>query len=329
MHRIVPFFSVAFLLLALASFSAVNANTKDQPQSQSKLRVLTTIKPIQALLIAIAGDHVESAQLIPDYASPHNYSFKPSDISLIKQADVIFRIDENFEVLLNHAFENKSSNAPIISLADNNSIQLLKIIGKHHHTVKNTREKKKSHDETGGHNAHHKPDTQTDLHIWTSPQNMQILANIIATTLSALDIKNKTLYEKNLARLNTELIKETKEIQTELSSLKRKPYVVFHNSWQYFSHQFGLQTPTTVDFQEGISAGIKSIKSIREKIHDTDIHCVLADPSIKPERVRTVTEGQLVNTGFIDILGANLPLNKNTAITLLKTVSGTMANCLR
>ena len=313
---------MTFLLLGLASFSTVIADTKNQQHSQAKLRVLTTIKPIQALLIAIAGDQVESAQLIPDYASPHRYSFKPSDISLIKQADVIFQIDENFEILLNHAFENKSPKAPLISLADDNNIQLLKIIGKHHHA--NTQE----HKETDGHNAHHKPHIQTDLHIWTSPQNMQILANIITATLSELDVKNKALYEKNLAQLNAALIKTTNEIQMALSSVKQKPYVVFHNSWQYFSHQFSLQTPTTVDFQEGISAGIKSIKSIREKIRDTGIHCVLADPSIKPERVRTVTEGQIVNTGFIDILGADLPLNDRTAIRLIKSISGTMEECL-
>ena len=304
---------------------AANLDKTDQPLASSKLHVLSTIKPIQALVIAIAGDKVESTQLIPDYASPHNYTFKPSDIARIKQADVIFRIDEHFEILLNQAFKNKSANTPLISLADNEALPLLKQMGKHHHAVKPENDDSADSHTEKGHKAHQ----QVDLHIWTSPQNMKVLANIIATTLSQRDIKNKSFYEKNLAQFNIQLAITSHEIQNQLLNIKHQPYIVFHNSWQYFSHQLGLQKPIIIDFHEGISAGIKSIKSIREKISQSGIHCLLADPSIKPERVKTITEGQSINTGFIDILGADLPLDNNTAIALLKNISGEVSACLR
>ena len=64
-------------------------------------------------------------------------------------------------------------------------------------------------------------------------------------------------------------------------------------------------------------------------IRAANIQCVLADPSIKPARVKTITEGLQINTGYIDILGAELALNKNTAVSLLKKVSATIADCLR
>lgn len=337
MRRIVPFFLLGFLLLGFLSSTIVGAsnldkvNSHDKPLTQQKLQVLSTIKPIQALVLAIAGEHVESTQLIPDFASPHHYNFKPSDISRIKQADVIFRIDENFESLLNHAFENKSPNTPIISLADNQQLHLLKRVGKHRHGTKDKQhakhnDKKSEHEHTTNVRDDHQ---QMDLHIWTSPQNMQILARAITTTLSKLDIKNKPFYEKNLTQFNAELMTLSNEIKAKFLPLKSKPYVVFHNSWQYFSHQFDLEKPVIVDFHEGVSAGTKGIRNIRKMIRAANIQCVLADPSIKPARVKTITEGLQINTGYIDILGAELALNKNTAVSLLKKVSATIADCLR
>ena len=72
---------------------------------QNKLQIVTTIKPLQAIVTAISADIADSHQLIPDSASPHSYSFKPSDIRKVKRANVIFRIDEHLEVMLSPVFE--------------------------------------------------------------------------------------------------------------------------------------------------------------------------------------------------------------------------------
>ena len=313
---------------------------KESPQTSDKLQVLSTIKPIQALVLAIAGDHVDSTQLIPDFASPHTYSFKPSDISRIKQADVIFRIDENFERLLNHAFDNKSPSTGIISLADDKNIQLLNHVGKRNHGAANTAKHQTENDQhshdasldthSGKHSDKHSDKrSEKDLHIWTSPRNLQLLATNIATTLSKLDSKNKQLYASNLARFHHKLAKLTETIKAELQPVKTQPYVVFHNSWQYFAEQFGLQKPVIVDFHEAVSAGSKSIKRIREQIRSANIHCVISSPGIKVERIKAITEGTSVNIETIDILGTNVALNKNTVFTILQKTGQKIARCLR
>jgi len=311
------------LSISISRVSAQQTESQQEKRQTEKLRVLSTIKPIHAIVLAIAGEQVESAQLIPDFASPHNYSFKPSDISHIQQADVIFRIDENFEILLNHAFENKSPTTPLIALADDDNIHLLDRIGKHQHSAPAVEHQPNS--------AHHNHDSEDkkDLHIWTSPENLHILAGHIATTLSQLDANNKGLYESNLAHFKNRLLTVTKTIQAELQPIKKQPYIVFQNSWQYFSKQFGLQKPTIVDFHESISAGIKSIKTIRQKIQDTNIHCVLADPNTKAQRLTTLTESLSVNTGIIDILSTELALNKNTIFAMLQKMGHEIVHCLR
>ncbi len=319
MRRIVPFFLLAFLLLGvLYSFiktSPVSEPTIDTPYEKPK--ILSTIRPIQALVLVIGNNLVESSQLIPDSASPHSYSFRPSDIQRIKGADAIFRIDEHFEALLNKAFKNIPKDTPIIALAENNDIHLLDVVGKHNHNANN--DFHKQYDENHG---------NKDLHIWLSPQNMLIMAKTIAKTLSEIDPRNSLMYQSNLDQFTARLIKTTQNIETELASIKTQPYVVFHNSWQYFLQQFKLQKPTIVGFHEELSAGIKSIKATRNEIVSKNIHCVFSDASIKAVRVDVLIEGLNVKTENIDILGLGLPLDKNSSINLLKDMGQKINNCL-
>jgi zinc transport system substrate-binding protein len=335
MRRIVPFFSFVLLLLALLSGSLAMATSYAQPfedAQEKKLHVLSTIKPIQAIVMAIAGERVRSTYFIPAYASPHNYSFKPSDIRLIKQADVIFRIDDNFEVLLNTHFAKAALTSPVIALADSGNIKLLDLVGIHNHTVKTQKKPSEAshaneHDQPS-HLNHQKHHSNKDLHIWASPQNIQSMATMITETLSRFNVKNAEYYHINLSLFIAELDQVTEEIEAELAPFKKQPFVVFHNSWQYFLTQFGLQKPTVIDFHEGLSAGIKSIRKVRKTIASNNIHCVFSDPSIQPKRVYTLTEDMNINTESIDISRADLAMNKEMPLALLKDLSHKIKSCL-
>jgi len=243
-----------FILLGILSLSAC---AKDKP---SKLTVLSSIKPVQAIVSAIAGEHVISHQLIPDFASPHNYTFKPSDMRKIANSDLIFRIDEHFEVMLNSVFEDLKDQSKVISLAENPEVHLLPMMGVHKHS-------ENSEEEHGA----------ADMHIFASPENAVVMAQMIADTLSKLDTKNAKNYHENLQQFKGKVIQVSKKIRLELEPFKNKPYVVFHNSWQYFGSYFGLQKPTVVSYQEGISAGGKTIKKIRDEILSKNIKCIFKE----------------------------------------------------
>ena len=330
MRRIVPFFLLAFLLLGvLYSFIKLPSNSEPEIHAPyEKPKVLSTIRPIQALVLAIGGDLVESEQLIPDTASPHSYSFRPSDIRRIKRADVIFRIDANFEALLNKTFKSVPKNTPLISLADNSEIQLLDLKGKHNHTTRFSNNDPHQNHLKANHNDHGKGHRNKDLHIWVSPHNMLIMAKAIATTLSQIDPINSDKYQNSLTQFTTKLNTATQQIEAELASIKMQPYVVFHNSWQYFLQQFKLQKPTILGFHEELSAGIKSIKATRKEIVSKNIHCVFSDASVKAVRVDVLIEDLNVKTESIDILGLSLPLDVNTSINLIKDMGQKIKHCL-
>ncbi|MEE9309434.1 MAG: zinc ABC transporter substrate-binding protein [Cocleimonas sp.] len=300
MRRIVLYFFMLGILSSLAS--AVSAE-----QYASKINVLSSIKPVQMIVTAIAGERVNSDQLIPNYTSPHDYSFKPSDIRKIKRADVIFRIDEHFETMLNTAFASAPSKSKIISLAENPSIKLLPAAGGHKH-------------EEGHEDA--------DMHIFTSPENALIMAQQIAEVLAKVDAKNTGYYQKNLHTFNQTVTREIALIQSKLEPVKNKPFMVFHHSWQYFSDYFGLQQPTIIELHEGISTGAKTILSIHREISSNNIHCVFSGPSIPKKRMSLFTENHTIKTVELDIMGQQLSLKKDSYLTWLSTMTSQVQKCL-
>jgi len=304
MRRIVLFFLLTGVIFTPAF-------TQEKP---SKIKVLSTIKPVQSIVSAIAGDLVDSHQLIPDYASPHNYTFKPSDIRKIIKADLVFRIDEHFEMMLNPAFDNLADQSRLISLAENPGINLLTTTGGHNHGDK--------HEGAGGEHDN------IDMHIFTSPDNAIVMAQQITKHLSKADPENASSYQKRLQKFSQRVHQKIDQIKAELKPFKAKPYIVFHNSWQYFATYFGLQKSHIVDLHEGVSAGAKTIKGIRSKITSEGISCVFNGPNISKARINSLTKSLNVKSVEIDVLAQQFPAGEDTYINWLNYMGQQVKACL-
>lgn len=295
------------------------SNASTVTSSEAKLQIISTIKPIQSIVLAIAGDDAVSNQLIPDNASPHDYSFKPSDIRKVQSADVVFRIDEHMESQLNSLFKGLDKNITLVSLAESDGMKLLKA-GESRHDDHNGGEHNE-YDKYGDHES-----INTDFHIWTSPSNAILIAAEIARHLSLLDEKNAKRYQQNLELFSQTLNDESIEVSKKLMTLKTKPYIVFHNSWQYFAEEFGLAKPAVVDLHEGVSSGAKTVNDIRLKINQENIRCVFYDSSVSEARLKLLTK--IENTTKIDVLAKELSLNQMTYITWLHQLSKQVESCL-
>jgi len=313
MRRIVLY----FVLMGILS---VPVNTISALPYKTKIKVLSSIKPIQSIVLAIAGEHVVSDQLIPDYASPHVYAFKPSDIRKIKKADIILRIDDHFEAMLNPLFENVADQSKIISLADIPKIHFLPAASGHSHGDKNAHEVE---EEQGSEHQENR-----DMHIFTSPKNVLLMARTIADSLSRLEPNKKALYEKNLQAFIKAVNQKTEDMKQDFKSVNKAPYFVFHNSWQYFGEFFGLQKPEVIDMHEGITAGAKKILKTRKKIIADNVHCIFSDPSISRTRKNILTESLDVKTIEIDVLQSGLTLDSSTYLNWLEAMRTDIKACL-
>ncbi len=282
-----------FLLIVFATSNSYAENknnvrtTKAQP---AKIKILSTIKPLQLLVNGIVGQHAESTVLIPASTSLHHYSLRPSDLRKVNQADIVIRLSANMERFLNPLLQQ---NKQVVSLSNAANITWLPVRGNHDG---------KDHNDNDEHH-HVAQDASTDYHIWLDPHQAESLANYITQQLSQLDPVNATNYEKNNQQLKQHIRDEHRKAQHILQPLKGSPYLVFHDSWQYLERAYGLAEPHIISLQEGLPPGLKTIYTLRQNIKSEHIHCLIVTPNSNKKLIKTITQGLPIKTIWLNPMG--------------------------
>ena len=205
-----------FILLFLNTFILANMN------------VVVSILPEQTFVKAIGGDKVNVALMVLPGNSPHTYEPKPSQMKEIAKASLYFAIGVEFEKVWLPKFRTLNSSMKVVDLSS--GIEKREIVAHHHYE----------------HNEHHrdvhKADESKDPHIWTDPKNVRKIAQNIFEALSKSDPKNSDYYKKNLESFLSKVDATDKEIRTLLADTpKGTKFMVFHPSWGYFAHAYGLE----------------------------------------------------------------------------------------
>ena len=79
-----------------------------------------------------------------------------------------------------------------------------------------------------------------DPHVWLDPENAKAMAAAVAAELAKADPANAATYTANAEAFARSLDALSAAIAAELAPVKDKPYVVFHDAYQYFEKRFGL-----------------------------------------------------------------------------------------
>lgn len=297
-----------FLLLCLPVLHAC------QQESSSKPVIVSTIKPIHALVYAIAGGDnspLDIRQLLPDGASPHHYALKPSEMRSLETASVVFRIDSGLETFLDKPLATSLPNRRIITLAEAQGIQPLGSRAQHSQHV------------MAGHETH-----SADLHLWLNPENAIAMSQAIAKTLGEIDSRHQADYLANAAQLIQQIQATDARIRQQLAPLSGKPYLSFHDAWQHFDTHYGLNFAGAVTLDVSRLPGARHVQDIRKIIEEKQAVCLFQEPQFSPAMVKTLVEGATIHIGKLDPLGMQLPLDKETYINLLQAAADSFQQCL-
>ena len=284
----------------------------------AKPKVVATIKPVHSLVAKVMGSTGTPQLIVDGNASPHTYALRPSDAKAIGDADVIFRVSERLEPF---TAKLRNTTGRMISLIDTKGIATLKTraggafekhgAGSHNH----------SHDH-GGKAAN------IDGHIWLDPNNAKLMLDTIAATLSAKAPANAAVYKANADAAKKDLDTLSSEISAMLKGLENKPYIVFHDAYQYFETRFGLSVAGTITADPDTPPSGKRLSDIRKKITALGATCVFGEPNFDAKVITTVTDGTKAKTGTLDPEGASLQAGPAFYETLLRKLATDVKACL-
>jgi len=180
----------------------------------------------------------------------------------------------------------------------------------------------KKHDD---HDDHEKED---DVHIWLSPDNAVKIIKKINKELSLFFPENAKTYDQNANQMIKKINQLKVELNNELSGIKDKPFVVFHDAYQYFETSFGLNAVGSVALEGDVASSPKQISFIKDKIVKLKASCVFQEPQFDSKLVKIVVEGTNAQIGTLDPLGVNIKSRENFYLQLLKNMAKSLKDCL-
>ena len=311
-------------IIILFFFSSVNVFASET------IGIITTIKPIDSLVSAVVGDTGKTISLIPSETSPHEFRLKPSDARALQNGNIIFYISPHLETSIVKVFETLPKNIKIINLMEETGIEHLSIrdneaweLHDHHDD-----EKHDDHDKHAQKDEHDDHKSKDDVHIWLDPENAIKIIKKVNTELSFFFPENAEIYDENATKIINKIKSLKKQLKKELLPIKEKPYIVFHDAYQYFEKTFGLNAVGSIALEDDIASSPKQISFIKNKIIKSKASCVFQEPQFDNKLVKTVIEGTQAKIGTLDPLGFGIKEKEDFYLQLLRNMSKNLKECL-
>lgn len=277
-------------------------------------RVAVSVQPLHSLVAAVMKGAGEPGLIVGGSASEHTYALKPSDARLLRDAQLVVLVDLGYEAFLAKPVKGKA----VLAMADLPGIITLP-----------PRQGGVWQDEpvAAGH-AHEHGKADFDGHLWLDPVNAQVLVAAVAERLAALDPANARLYARNAADTHARLDALDAELRARLAPVASRPYVVFHDAYQYFERRYSLAAAGAITVDPDRPPSAKRLAVLRERLKQAGVSCVFREPQFPAPVVETLAKGAGARIGVLDPQGAGLAPGPNQYFQLMTGLADGLTRCL-
>lgn len=285
--------------------------------------VVTSLKPLGFIASAIADGVTNTEVILPDGASEHDYSLRPSDVKRLQNADLLFWVGPEMEAfMVRSAGQVPAQKQVVMAQLDGVKPLLMKGADEDEHEGHEGHD----HDENSEHHHHH---GEYNMHLWLSPEIARLSAVAIHDKLVEVMPQSRAKLDANLKAFEASLAQADKQVGNELAPLKGKGYFVFHDAYGYFEKHYGLTPLGHFTVNPEIQPGAQRLHEIRTQLVEQKATCVFAEPQFRPAVVEAVARGTSVRMGTLDPLGISIKLGKESYPQFLTQLSSQYASCLK
>lgn len=300
-YRSAPF---AALLAGLLIMMPARLDALETPS------VVATVKPIHSIVSAVMEGIGSPELLVGDNASPHGYALRPSDARALGTADLVVMVGGGLERFLDGPIEELSGSAEIVAFAAIDGIAALA---------------QREHAED---DEHGDDDDAIDPHLWLDADNVMLLTTHLADVLARMDPANRDRYRENAQRFLLETDKLDREIDAMLAPYRERPFIVFHDGYQYLEARYRLNAKGAITIDPERSPGARRIRELRDIIESRNAVCLFTEPPFTPRIAETLIEGTDVRTGNLDPIGQGLTPGPRAYETMMRNNAEALRDCL-
>lgn len=154
------------------------------------------------------------------------------------------------------------------------------------------------------------------------------MTGAIAAALGRADPANRARYEANAARLVARIEALDARLMAALAPAKGKPYIVFHDAYQYLESRYGLTPAGSITVSPELSPGARRLSEIRARIAGAQAICVFAEPQFEPRLVASLVQGTQAKTSSLDPEGGRVAPGPDAYFQVMTRIADSLTGCL-
>jgi zinc transport system substrate-binding protein len=262
-----------YIILICLFFIACQKNPAGR---SAKPLILVSVAPYKSLTKQIAGDEFDVATIVPAAANPHSFEPTASQVIAVSQGAVLFTIGESFEGKIIPILKKRNSELAVVDLRK--GIELI--------------------DGESGLGCSHCGMDHLDRHVWLSPRLMSRQAETIAKALGEKFPEKKEEFQKNLVRLQENLISLDREIEEILKGVANRTILVSHPAFGYFCKEYNLKQ-LSVEY-EGKEPRPRHLEEILNRAVTESMGLALALPQYNNKGAQLIAEKLHIPIRMID-----------------------------
>lgn len=256
--------------------------------AEAPLRVLTSIKPLQLIALAVGGDAIHADVLLDPQFSPHDYQLRPSDRTKLAGAEIIFWVGPRLEAFLQPALHALSGRAIIISLQD----------------------------------------ADEDPHVWMDPVAAVQIARRMAAAFGAQRPGQRDYFDANAERLAAVLMQQDADHRAQLKQASVvRGFMVSHDAFSRFERRYGLVHRAVLTNAADMPPSAKSLLAIERELENGTISCVWRQPQ-ENKLFERVVGTRNIRSVTVDTMAAQIPSTANGVRSFYQRLWETAISCL-
>lgn len=264
--KFLTYMGIAALFALVAGCGRGGQSAKD-----GVLRVVVTTTIIGDVVANVGGEAMDLHVLIPPGSDPHHAVFRPADLALTADADIVFVNGGRLEGQVERLLRNVGDPRRIVSLDRNIAVRCDASGDPHHHHH--------HHDHAHDHGG-------IDPHFWTDPHNVMIWTETIAEALAERQPEEADAFRARAAAYQQQLQELDAWIQEQVARIpeKNRQLVTDHLSLGYFADRYGFEQVGVIlpSFDTMAQPAARDLAALIQTIRAQDVPALFIGAAMNP-----------------------------------------------
>ncbi|KKI88879.1 hypothetical protein WQ54_29405 [Bacillus sp. SA1-12] len=315
-----------FLIITAILAACGEDNTKstaDDSESSNKIKIYTTIFPLEDFTQKIGGDLVEVESILPPGGDAHTFEPTSKLMVDIAESDGFIYSGVGIESFASQ-IEEALAKEDVAFISAGEGIEL----EDHNHEEEETGEEAahehadEADTEEAAHDGHDHGDT--DPHVWLDPVLSITLAENIKQSLIEIHPEGKETFEENFQQLKSQLEDLDQSFKDLVKTADKKEILVSHAAYGYWEKRYGIEQISVLGLSPTEEPSQKELKEIIDVANEHDINYIIFETNVSSNvtdivqseigaealhlsNLETVTEEDLNNNeDYFSIMNKNL-----------------------